>query len=245
VHVVVVPTYEEAGNIASLLREIRAAAPDVRVIVVDDNSADGTADIAEATGTEIGGVEVLRRSGKGGLGGAYRAGFMRALEQGAEIVASMDADFSHDPVALPTLIAIVEDGADVAIGSRYVPGGGVVNWPAPRRTLSRWGNQYATVALGLPAADTTSGYRAYRASVVEEMARGGVRASGYGFLIEIAYRVTRKGGKLVESPITFVDRRWGASKMSTRSILEAAALVSLWGARDRAWGFFDRRRLGR
>jgi dolichol-phosphate mannosyltransferase len=239
--VVVVPTYEEAGNIAALLRQIRAVAPAARVIVVDDNSGDGTADIAEATGVEIGHVEVIRRSGKHGLGPAYQAGFAQALESGAEVIVSMDADLSHNPMALPSLVGAVEDGADLAIGSRYVPGGGVDDWPAFRRALSRWGNRYATAALGLPINDATSGYRAYRAWVVRDMGLARVRASGYGFLIEMVYRVACTGGKIAEAPIIFTDRRWGVSKISAASIFEAAGLVTLWAARDRARTVFRRR----
>lgn len=240
--VVVVPTYEEAGNIATLLRGIRTAVPAARVIVVDDNSSDGTADIAEAAGADLGGIEVLRRAGKQGIGPAYQAGFTLALERGAEVVVTMDADLSHDPVALPDLIGAIEDGADLALGSRYMAGGGVVEWPAFRRALSRWGNRYATAALRLPVSDATSGYRAYRAWVVRELGLGRVRASGYGFLIEMAYRVTERGNKITETPITFIDRRWGVSKISARSIVEAAAFVTLWGARDRVRGRLDRRR---
>ncbi len=240
--VVVVPTYEEAGNIAALLGQIRSAVPSAHVLVVDDDSSDGTADIAEHAGHRLGGVEVMRRPTKEGLGLAYRAGFGRALELGADVVATIDADLSHDPSALPLLVDAVEAGADLALGSRYVPGGSVVNWPASRRMLSRWGNRYATAALNLPVSDATSGYRAYRAPVVREMGLGQVRASGYGFLIEMVYRVASAGGKVVEVPITFVDRRWGASKMSTSSMAETAALVTLWGARDGVRDRLDRRR---
>ena len=238
--VVVLPTYEEAGNISALLREIRASTPSVRVIVVDDNSSDGTASIAERVGAEVGGVEVLRRAGKDGLTAAYQAGFTRALEHGAEIVISMDADLSHDPRALPVLIGTIEDGADMAIGSRYMAGGRVVDWPAHRRALSRWGNRYANAALHLQLNDATSGYRAYRAAVIRDAGLGRVRASGYGFLIEMAYRVVCSGGKIVEIPIIFLDRRWGSSKISIRSIVEAAVLVTLWGTRDRVRAFVRR-----
>ncbi len=230
--VVVVPTYQEAGNIAVLLGRIRSTVPSAQVVVVDDDSSDGTADVAARAGSDLGGVEVMRRPSKNGLGLAYRAGFGRALELGADTVVSMDADLSHDPSVLPSLVDAVDAGADLALGSRYVPGGGVANWPASRRTLSRWGNRYATAALNLPVSDATSGYRAYQASVVREMGLGRVRASGYGFLIEMVYRVASAGGKVVEVPITFVDRQWGASKMSAASMAETAALVTLWGARD-------------
>ncbi|HEX2192762.1 MAG TPA: polyprenol monophosphomannose synthase [Acidimicrobiales bacterium] len=239
--VVVVPTYEEAGNISALLHQIRATTPSVRVIVVDDNSSDGTASIAESVGEEVGGVEVLRRWGKDGLGAAYQAGFSLALERGADIVVSMDADLSHDPDALGALIGTIEDGADMAIGSRYMAGGRIDDWPAHRRALSQWGNRYANAALQLQLNDATSGYRAYRASVIRDVGLARVRASGYGFLIEMAYRVTRSGGKIVETPITFLDRRWGSSKISIRSIVEAAVLVTVWGARDRVGAFVQRR----
>ena len=241
---VVVPTYEEAGNVAELLRRIRTAVPTARVLIVDDGSRDGTPEIAEALNSELGGVDVLRRTAKEGLGPAYRAGFARALREGTEVVVTMDADLSHDPATLPMLIAAIEDGADVAVGSRYIPGGSIANWPASRRVLSAWGNRYATSALKLPVSDATSGYRAYRASLVDDVTRAPVRASGYGFLIELAYRVSCEGNKMVEVPITFVDRRWGSSKISIRSIVEAAVLVSLWGARDRVRESVRRRRVG-
>ncbi len=243
--VVVVPTFEEAGNIAVLLARIRSAVPSAHVLVVDDDSSDGTPDIAEKAGSELGGVEVMRRPSKDGLGLAYRAGFVRALDLGADTVVSMDADLSHDPLALPSLIDAVDAGADMAVGSRYMPGGSVVNWPASRRALSRWGNRYATAALNLPVSDATSGYRAYQASVVRDVGLGQARASGYGFLIEMVYRVACAGGKVVEVPITFVDRWWGASKMSIASIAETAALVTLWGARDSVRDRLERRAASR
>lgn len=225
---VIVPTYQEAENIAELLRRIRVAAPSVSVVVVDDGSPDGTADLAEA----VGGVEVLRRSAKDGLASAYRAGFERALANGADILITMDADLSHDPAVIPMLIEASESGADVVIGSRYVPGGEILDWTPARRALSRWGNLYATGALKLPVRDATSGYRAYRAEVVNVEDLGRIRASGYGFLIEIAYRVARGGGKLVEVPITFEDRKLGMSKISSYTIVEALVLVTSWGVRD-------------
>lgn len=230
---VVVPTFQEADNIEVLLRRIRVAAPSVRVVVVDDGSPDGTADVAEAVGADLGQVEVLRRPAKDGLASAYQAGFAHAIVGGAEIVITMDADLSHDPSVIPLLVEASEGGADLVIGSRYVPGGRILDWTAPRRALSRWGNRYATGALRLPVLDATSGYRAYRADVVtvEDLSR--IRASGYGFLIEIAYRLVRGGGKLVEVPITFVDRQHGSSKISSHSVVEALVLVTLWGVRDR------------
>ncbi|MDQ3640078.1 MAG: polyprenol monophosphomannose synthase [Actinomycetota bacterium] len=230
---VIVPTYQEADNIAVLLRRIRVAAPSVHVVVVDDGSPDGTADVAEAVGAEVGHVEVLRRPAKDGLASAYQAGFAHAILGGAEIVITMDADHSHDPAVIPQLVEASERGADLVIGSRYIPGGRILDWTASRRVLSLWGNRYATAALRLPVSDATSGYRAYRADVVnvEDLSR--IRASGYGFIIEMAYRLVRAGGKLVEVPITFVDRQHGSSKISSHSVVEAMVLVTLWGVRDR------------
>lgn len=240
--VVVMPTYDEADNVATVLDRIRSAAPSVDVLVVDDNSPDGTADVVEAVGAGTGGVQVLRRPAKAGLGPAYRAGFDWALDHGYDVVVGMDADLSHDPAELPALIGAVEAGADLALGSRYVPGGAIPDWPVHRCALSRWGNRYATAVLDLPVSDVTSGYRAYRAGVLREIGVGGSRASGYGFLIEMVYRVARLGGKLVEVPIVFVDRELGTSKMSSPIIVEALVLVTLWGVRDRVVSWLHRRR---
>ena len=229
---IVMPTYEEAGNIAVVLPRVRAAAPDAHVLVVDDASPDGTADLAEAVGSEVGGVTVLRRTGPRGFGAACRAGFGWALERDYEIVVGMDADLSHDPAALPSLLRAVEDGADLAVGSRYVPGGAIPRWPAHRRALSRFGNRYATAVLRLPVSDATSGYRAYRSTALRRIDLDHQRANGYGFLIEMVYRVARGGGRVAEVPIVFVDRERDGSKMSGRIVVEAMALVTLWGLRD-------------
>ena len=229
---IVMPTYEEAGNIGVVLPRVRAAAPDAHVVVVDDASPDGTADLAEAVGAESGGVTVLRRTGPRGFGAACRAGFAWALEQDYEIVVGMDADLSHDPSALPSLLRAVEDGADLVVGSRYVPGGAIPRWPAHRRALSRMGNRYATTVLRLPLSDATSGYRAYRATMLRTIDLEHQRANGYGFLIEMVYRVARRGGTVAEVPIVFVDRERDGSKMSGRIVAEAMGLVTLWGVRD-------------
>jgi len=228
----VIPTYEEAGNIAVVLPRVRAAAPDAEVVVVDDASPDGTADLAEQLGRELGNITVVRRTGPRGFGAAVRAGFNWALERDYDVVVGMDADLSHDPAALGSLLRAVEDGADLVVGSRYVPGGAIPKWPAHRRALSRFGNQYATTLLRLPLSDATSGYRAYRASALRAVDFDRVRANGYGFLIEMAYRVTRAGGHLAEVPIVFVDRQRDGSKMSARIVVEAMTLVTLWGLRD-------------
>jgi glycosyltransferase involved in cell wall biosynthesis len=230
---VVLPTYQEATNIVTVLQRIRAAMPDASVLVVDDNSPDGTAELAEATGRELGSIEVLRRPGKAGLGGAYRAGFGRGMEQGYEVLVEMDADLSHDPSALPSLVRPLEDGVDLSIGSRYVPGGSIPNWAVHRRALSRWGNRYAAAVLGLDIADATSGFRAYRAEMVHKVDLGMVSTDGYGFQIDMAYRVARAGGRIVEVPIQFTDRVRGTSKMSMRIVVEALGAVTWWGLRDR------------
>ncbi len=226
---VVVPTFNEIDNIERLLREVRAVAPDASVLVVDDGSPDGTADRAQALGAELGAIEVLRRSGKQGLGAAYRAGLRHAIGAGAEVCVQMDADLSHDPQVLPALIAIIEHGGDLAIGSRYVPGGRTINWPRRRRWLSRWGNRYAAGVLGLAVNDATAGYRAYRSEALERMKFESVRADGYGFQIEMTYRLVRLHGKIVEFPIAFHDRTEGVSKMSGSIVREALVLVArLW-----------------
>jgi len=230
---VVVPTYEEAENIDLLLRRIRVEAPDVDVLVVDDNSPDGTADLAEATGGELGHIKVLRRAHKSGLGSAYRDGFAFGMARGYDTLVEMDADLSHDPASLRTLVREIELGADLAIGSRYVPGGSIPTWSVRRRALSRSGNTYAAWVLGVPASDLTSGYRAFRAATLRRANYTETKATGYAFQIELAYRVARSDGHITEIPIEFNDRTRGQSKMSTRITLEALALVTWWGIRDR------------
>ncbi len=227
---VVLPTYQEAANIPVVLRRLLDATLDVDVLVVDDGSPDGTADLAQAVADESGRVVVMRRTAKNGLGDAYRAGFAWGLERGYKALVEMDADLSHDPAAVPSLLAALEH-ADLAIGSRYVPGGSIPAWVWHRRLLSRFGNRYSSWVLGLDVADLTSGFRAYRAEVVRDMDLGAIRAGGYGFQIEMAYRVATAGGRIVELPIRFMDRTEGQSKMSFRITAEALTLVTLWGAR--------------
>ena len=240
--VVVVPTYDEAGNVVELLQRLRAAVPHADILIVDDASPDGTAGMAEAVGRDLGQVSVLHRPGKEGLGPAYKAGFARALGDGYEVVVQMDADLSHDPDALPTLLAPLDAGvADIVIGSRYVAGGAIPAWPWHRRALSRFGNRYATTALGIHARDITSGYRAYLAPALVALDVPSVRADGYGFMIELAHRAARSGVRVTEVPITFADRVRGQSKMSARIVGEALLLVSWWGARDRAGARLARR----
>ncbi len=231
---VVLPTYQEAENVAEVLRRLRAAAPAADVLVVDDSSPDGTAEMAKAVATELGGVDVLVRPGKAGLGSAYRAGFTEGMARGYDVLVEMDSDLSHDPAALPALLRAVQDGADLAVGSRYVPGGSIPEWPFHRRALSRWGNRYAAAALCFDVRDSTSGFRAYRATALAQIDLESMRADGYGFQIEMTYRVAANGGRIVELPIEFADRERGASKMSGRIIVEALVLVTFWGLRDRA-----------
>lgn len=242
---VVVPTYDEAGNLVELLERIRTAVPEAHILVVDDASPDGTGSLAEAAGRRLGQVAVLHRTAKDGLGPAYKAGFARALGAGYEVVVQMDADLSHDPAALPTLLApLLAGGADVVLGSRYVPGGAIPAWPWHRRALSRFGNRFATAALDVAARDITSGYRAYLAPALAALDVPSVQADGYGFMIELAHRATRRGLRVVEVPITFADRVRGESKMSARIIGEALLLVTWWGARHRLAARLARRRAG-
>ncbi len=226
---VVLPTYREAENIATVLRRIRAADRAAHVLVVDDASPDGTADLALAMGEELGGVDVLRRPGKAGLGSAYRDGFAWGLDRGFEAFVEMDSDLSHDPSALPDLVAPLGQGLDVVVGSRYVPGGSMPNWGMHRKALSRAGNVYAAWLLRLDVTDATSGYRAYSANILRRIDLGAVRADGYGFQIEMVYRAVLAGGRVTEVPIRFVDRVEGRSKMSMRIIVEALGLVTWWG----------------
>jgi dolichol-phosphate mannosyltransferase len=231
---VVIPTYQEAGNIARVLQRVRAAVPEASVLVVDDGSPDGTADLAEATGREVGEVHVLRRTRKAGLGDAYRAGFRWGMEHGAPILVEMDADLQHDPAALPSLLAPIEAGdADLVIGSRYVAGGSIPDWRLHRRLLSRWGNRYASMVLGLGVQDSTAGFRAYRTAGLERIDLDGVAADGYGFQIEMTYRSRQAWGRIVEVPIQFGERIAGESKMSANIIGEALRMVTWWGLRDR------------
>lgn len=223
---VVLPTYNEAENLASITERILAHVPDAHVLVVDDASPDGTGDLADALAATDGRVEVLHRAGKEGLGRAYLAGFAVALERGADVVVQMDADGSHDPVSLPGLIARVTDGpADVAIGSRYTTGGRVVDWGWRRRMISRGGSLYARTVLGLPVRDLTGGYKAWRAGTLRAIAAADIRGGGYVFQIEMTCRAFDAGARVVEWPIAFRDRRFGSSKMDGRIVREALLLV--------------------
>jgi dolichol-phosphate mannosyltransferase len=231
--IIVLPTYDERENVVALLTAVRRALPDAHVLVVDDNSPDGTGDRVVALRGSLGDLEVLRREGKQGLGAAYRAGFRAGLAEGFDVLIEMDADLSHDPAALPDLVRAIADGADLAIGSRYVRGGTIPDWSRMRRAISKIGNAYARAMLGVPVHDATSGFRAYRADVLEAIDLDRVRADGYGFQVEMAYQVHTMGGDIAEVPIEFRDRTLGRSKMSMRIVVEALWLVTCWGVRDR------------
>lgn len=231
---IVLPTYNEAENVAEILRRVRAVAPQAGVLVVDDSSPDGTADIARAAARELGGaIELLSRPRKSGLGSAYRDGFKWGRQRGFDVLVEMDSDFSHDPADIPRLLKAIDDGADLAIGSRYVPGGEIPHWPWHRRALSKYGNRYSSAMLGLDIRDLTAGYRAYRGEILDRIDIDAVRAEGYGFQVEMSYFVAEAGGRTVEIPIKFVDRVRGTSKMSSSIVIEAMVLVTWWGIRDR------------
>ena len=230
---IVLPTYNEAENIAEILRRVRAVVPQAGILVVDDSSPDGTADIAGAMAGEVGDLDILSRPRKSGLGSAYRDGFKWGRERGFEVLMEMDSDFSHDPADIPRLLKGIDEGADLVIGSRYVPGGAIPHWPWHRRALSKYGNRYSAAMLRLDVRDLTAGYRAYRTEIVERIDIDAVRAEGYGFQVEMTYFVAQAGGRIVEVPIKFVDRVRGTSKMSSAIVVEAMGLVTWWGIRDR------------
>ncbi len=231
--VVVLPTFNERENIREILAAIRTATPESQVIVVDDRSPDGTGELADRAAAELGQITVEHRAGKAGLGAAYRHGFQVAFAQGFDAIVSMDADFSHDPAVIPTMLALVADGADVVIGSRYVAGGGTEHWPLHRRLLSKWGNRYAGLVLGAGVRDCTAGFRCYRADVLQAIDPASTSAEGYAFLTELTRRLARRGVKIVETPILFRDRVRGVSKMSAPIIIESMWLVTKWGVTDR------------
>lgn len=230
---IVLPTYIEAENIENVLSQVRANLPAADVLVVDDNSPDDTAGIARRFAEKAGQIEILEREGKSGLGSAYIAGFTWGIERGYDVLVAMDADLQHDPTDLPRIVGPTATGADLVIGSRYVPGGAVPGWSAHRLLLSRLGNAYAKAMLRLSAVDATSGYRAYSAEALKKLNLKAIRADGYGFQIEMAYRINSNGGHLREVPITFIERVEGKSKMSGRIVVEALGLVTAWGIKRR------------
>ena len=223
---VVLPTYDEADNIRPVSDAILAALPGATLLVVDDESPDGTGRIADELAAADGRIRVRHRAAKQGLGRAYLDGFRIALEGGASVVVQMDADFSHDPTVLPSLIApVVEGDADLVIGSRYTAGGGVLDWGLGRRLISRGGSLFARTVLGLGPHDLTGGFKAWRAETLEDVPFDGVHAGGYVFQIEMTFRASRAGARVREIPIVFRDRRIGQSKMSRRIVVEALVVV--------------------
>jgi dolichol-phosphate mannosyltransferase len=223
---VVLPTYNEADNIRPITEAILSALPGAMLLVVDDGSPDGTGDIADELAAEDQRIRVRHRAAKQGLGRAYLDGFSIALEGGARIVVQMDADFSHDPVVLPALIRpVLDDSADLVIGSRYTKGGGVLDWGLGRRLISRGGSIFARTVLGLEPHDLTGGFKAWRAETLTAVPFDGVHAGGYVFQIEMTFRASRAGARVREIPITFRDRRIGQSKMSRRIVVEALVVV--------------------
>ncbi|HLF44315.1 MAG TPA: polyprenol monophosphomannose synthase [Acidimicrobiia bacterium] len=231
---VVIPTYNERENLSHIVAAVTNQG--YRVLIVDDSSPDGTGELADRIAAQDALVGVIHRPEKEGLGPAYASGFDRALGAGAEIVIEMDADFSHDPADVPRLVAAIEGGADMAIGSRYVAGGSTPDWPLLRRAISRGGNLYARLMLGIPVRDATAGFRAFRAEALRTLPYRTAEASGYGFQVEMAWRAHEQGVAIVEVPISFHDRTRGTSKMGTGIVLEAMKLVTVWGLRRlRPW----------
>jgi dolichol-phosphate mannosyltransferase len=222
---IIVPTYNERENLPSLIEQIHGRLPAADVLIVDDNSPDGTGLLAEAMAAKDRRVHVIRRPGKLGLGTAYITGFRYALERGYPFIFEMDADFSHDPGYLPTMLEAAAERADLVIGSRRVPGGATENWGLGRRLLSAGGSLYARVVLGLGVRDLTSGYKCFRREVLEAIDLDSVRSEGYSFQIEMTYRALCRGFRVAEVPIVFVDRRVGQSKMSRRIFVEALFMV--------------------
>ncbi|TMQ89994.1 polyprenol monophosphomannose synthase [Actinomadura soli] len=229
---VIIPTYNERDNIERIAGRVREAVPSVDVLVVDDASPDGTGEVADAMAAADARIKVLHRAGKDGLGPAYIAGFRWAAEHGYDVMVEMDADGSHQPEELPRLLTALED-ADLVIGARWVPGGKVRNWPKRREALSRGANTYARLMLGFHLHDATGGYRAFRAATLDKIGLDDVDSRGYCFQIDLALRAVRKGLRVVEVPITFVERVHGTSKMSRDVMAEAALRITQWGVSDR------------
>ena len=233
--VIVMPTYNERQNLEIIAGRIREAVPDADVLVVDDNSPDGTGDLADKLAEADPRVQVLHRSEKAGLGRAYVAGFTWALDRGYDLIVEMDADGSHRPEDLPRLLA-TSGGADAVIGSRYVPGGTVVNWPASRKVLSAGANIYTRAMLGVRVKDATGGFRVYKAETLREIDLNGIQSAGYCFQIDMTLRVLQAGLTISEVPITFIERERGTSKMSRTVILESFLRVARWGIGARLHG---------
>ncbi|MEU7693151.1 polyprenol monophosphomannose synthase [Microbispora hainanensis] len=238
---VIVPTYNERENLPLITRRLREALPDVHLLVADDNSPDGTGRIADELAEADDHVHVMHRTSKQGLGAAYIAGFRWGLDEGYDVLVEMDADGSHQPEELHKLLDAVADGADLAIGSRWVPGGKTVNWPVSREILSRGANTYVRLVLGIPVRDATAGFRAYRAATLEKIGLDDVESQGYCFQVDLTLRTVRQGLRVTERPITFVERTVGSSKMSRKIIFEAFWRVAIWGVTGLGERFRPRR----
>lgn len=233
---VIIPTFNERDNLPIITRRLLEAEPErVDLLVVDDNSPDGTGELADQMAKDDSRIHVLHREGKGGLGGAYLAGFKWGIENGYEVLCEMDADGSHAPEQLHLLLDKIDDGAELVLGSRYVKGGKTVNWPADRKFLSRGGNIYASMALGAGLSDITGGYRAFQRDLLERMDLDAVDSAGYVFQVDMAWRAVNEGADVREVPITFTEREIGESKMSSRIVGEAMAQVTRWGFRHRVY----------
>jgi dolichol-phosphate mannosyltransferase len=242
---VIIPTYQEAENLPLILARVRAAVPEADVLVADDNSPDGTGGLADAIAADDGQIHVLHRPGKQGLGAAYLDGFSWGLARGYDILVEMDADGSHPPEQLPDLLLRIDAGADLVLGSRWVDGGSVVNWPRSREIISRGGSLYSRLALGLQLRDITGGYRAFRSTALEKLDLSEVASQGYCFQVDLAQRAVRRGLRVDEVPITFVEREHGVSKMNRGIVVEALWRVTRWGIRFRTAQVTDQvRRLG-
>ncbi|MCM2580307.1 polyprenol monophosphomannose synthase [Streptomyces meridianus] len=238
---VIVPTFNEAGNIRKTVGRVRAAVPEAHVLIADDNSPDGTGKIADELGAEDGRVHVLHRKGKEGLGAAYLAGFRWGFEHGYGVLVEMDADGSHQPEELPRLLTALRN-ADAVLGSRWVPGGRVVNWPKSRQFLSRGGSTYSRLLLDVPIRDVTGGFRAFRKETLQGLGLDGVASQGYCFQVDLAWRAVKAGYRVVEVPITFVEREVGDSKMSRDIVVEALWRVTAWGVGARGRRLLERGR---
>ncbi|MFP8962746.1 polyprenol monophosphomannose synthase [Streptomyces nanhaiensis] len=240
---VIIPTYNEVDNIRPIVTRVRAAVPEAHVLVADDNSPDGTGKVADEMAAEDEQVEVLHREGKEGLGAAYLAGFRWGIDNGYDVLVEMDADGSHQPEELPRLLTALK-GADLVLGSRWVPGGRVVNWPGHRKFLSRGGSTYSRLLLGVPLRDVTGGYRAFRKETLLGLGMDDVASQGYCFQVDLAHRAVQAGYQVVEVPITFVERERGDSKMNRDIVAEALWRVTAWGVRSRVNQALGRRHTG-
>jgi dolichol-phosphate mannosyltransferase len=229
---VIIPTYNEVENVERIVSRVRAAVPEAHVLVADDNSPDGTGEVADKIAAEDGHVHVMHRKGKEGLGAAYLAGFHWGIENGYDVLVEMDADGSHQPEELPRLLTALR-GSDLVLGSRWVPGGKIVNWPKSRVLLSRGGSTYSRLMLDVPIRDVTGGYRAFRKETLLGLGMDQVASAGYCFQVDLAWRAVKAGFKVTEVPITFIERELGASKMSRNIVVEALLRVTAWGVETR------------